>query len=256
MVVDGGGADEVVEFVEVGFDGFAVVAADEAGIGEKGLAAFEVDESRRTVEIEVELLLVEQVEEGDVVLAEAQVLDGALQFGGRDKEVAEDDDKGSLADALGGIVQRGEQRGVADGLNGAHLIQNEAEMARAAFRGDFDRFFRERPKAHGIALLRGEVTERAGELFGVVEAARGAARGREAHAAARVDEEAEAEVGVGFEFLDVEAIAAAPGSPVEASRVVTRDVFAVLGEFEGRTTNGTAMLARDAAEHGLAGVEG
>jgi hypothetical protein len=219
--------------VEVGFDGFAVVAADEAGVGEKGLAAFEVDESRGSVEIEVELLLVEQMEDGDVVLAEAQVLDGALQFGRRDEEVAEDDDEGSLADALGGIVQRGEQRGVADGLDGAHLVQNEAEMARAAFRGDFDGFLRERPKAHGIALLSSEVTECAGELLGVVEAARGAAGGREAHAAAGVDEQAEAQIGIGFEFLDVEAVTATPGAPIEAPGVVAGDVFAVLGEFEG-----------------------
>jgi hypothetical protein len=67
VVVDGGGSDEVVDFGQVLTHGFAVVAGDEAGVGEQGFAAFEVDETGRAVEIKVEFLLIEQVEDGDVV---------------------------------------------------------------------------------------------------------------------------------------------------------------------------------------------
>ena len=85
VVVDGGGADEVVDFGHVLLHGLAVVAGDEAGVGEDGFASFHVDEAGWAVEVEVELLLIEQMEDGDVVFAEAQVLDGGFQFGRRDE---------------------------------------------------------------------------------------------------------------------------------------------------------------------------
>ena len=151
-------------------------------------------------------------------------------------------------------MQRGEQRGVAEGLDAGHLIEDEAEMRRAALRGDFDGLFREGEHAHGIALLRGDVGKRAGEFAGVVEAC--GSGGAEVHAAAGVDEQAETQVRVGLKFLDVKAVAAPPGAPVEAPCVIAGDVLAVLREFERGTANGAAVLAGDVAEHGLAGVQG
>jgi len=89
-------------------------------------------------------------------------------------------------------------------------------------------------------LLGGEIAEGAGELAGVIEA--GCARGAEIHRAAGIHEEAETEVRVGFELLDIEAVAAAPGAPVEAAGIVARDIFPVLSEFQAEPRTGLRCL--------------
>ena len=258
VVVDGGVADEGVDGGEVGADDFAVAVGDERGVDEHGFGAFEVEEASGAVEVEVDLLGGEEVEEGDVVAAEAEVLDGAFQFGGFDEEVGDDDDEGALADFFGGGVEGFDEGGFAFGLEGGELVDDEIEVGGAAFGGDFLAVVGpDAPEADGVALVGGEVGEGGGELAGEVHAGAFAGGGIGViHGAAGIDDEAEAEVGVGFEFFDVEAVGAAPGAPVEAAGVVTGDVFPVLGEFEGGAFDGGAMATGDVAEHGLARVQG
>ena len=257
MVVDGGVADEGVDGGQVGADDFAVAGSDEGGIDEEGVGAFEVEEAGGAVEVEVDLLGGEEVEEGDVVTAEAEVLESALQFGGVDEEVGDGDDQGALADFLSGGVQGLDQGGAALGLEGGELVHDEVEVGGAAFGRDFLTVIgTDAPETDGVALMRGEVGEGGAELAGEVHAGALAWGGvGVVHGAAGIDDEAEAEVGVGFEFLDVKAVGAAPGAPVEAAGVIAGDVLAVLGELEGGAFDGGAVATRDAAEHGLARVE-
>lgn len=124
VVVDGGVADEGVDGGEVGADDFAVAGGDEGGVDEHGFGAFEVEEAGGAVEVEVDLLGGEEVEEGDVVAAEAEVLDGAFQFVGFDEEVGNDDDEGALANFFGGGVEGFDEGGAAFGLEGGELVDD------------------------------------------------------------------------------------------------------------------------------------
>ena len=139
------------------------------------------------------------------------------------------------------------------GLNLASRSSTRPRCAGPRRAGISTGFVREAPEADGVALLGGEIAERAGELARVIEPGR--ALRAEIHRAAGVDQQAEAQVGVGLEFLDVKAVAAAPGPPVQPARIVAGDIFAVLRELERRAAHGAAMLAGDAAEHGLARVQ-
>ena len=172
---------------------------------------------------------------------------------GGDEKIGENDDQRALPDFFRGIVQRGEQGRAADGLDAGHLIEHEAEMRGAALGRNFDGVLREAPEPDGIALLRGEIAERAREPARVVEA--GGALRSEAHRAAGVDQQAETQVGVGLEFLDVKTVAASPRAPVEPARVVAGNVFAILRKLERRAAHWAAVLSRDAAEHRVPRVQ-
>ena len=170
------------------------------------------------------------MEHRHVVLAETQVLDGGFQFLRCREEIGKNDDQRTLPDLFGGIVQRSDERRAATRLDASELVHDGAKVCRAAFGGDVDRLVSEGPKPYAVALLRGEIAERAAKFFGVVEPRRA---GRpEIHRAASVEEQAKPQVGVSFKLLDVEAVAAPPGSPIEAAGVVAGDVFAVLREFQ------------------------
>jgi len=203
---------------------------DEARIGQHGIAAFHVDEVGGLVEIEIEFLLIEEMKRGDVVPLETEMLDGGLQFRERDEEIGKDDDERTLADVFRGVVQGGQERGAADRFDAGHLLEDEAEMRGAAPDWNLDRFLGEAAQTDGVTLAGGEIAERTRELARVIET-RGAGRAV-AHRAAGVDQEADAKVGVSLEFLDVKAVTAAPGAPVEAADIVAGNIFAILRKFE------------------------
>ena len=60
-----------------------------------------------SLEIELDLLRVHQVEDRDVMLAVTQVLEGIGESFGLSEEVGEDDHKGPLPDFLGDLVECG-----------------------------------------------------------------------------------------------------------------------------------------------------
>ena len=65
------GADIGEEIAEGGL----VFVRDEVGLGNEGRAVLEIDEAMRAVELEGDFLRIHQVEDRDVVLAVAQVLE-------------------------------------------------------------------------------------------------------------------------------------------------------------------------------------
>ncbi len=103
-------------------------------------------------------------------------------------------------------------------------------MRGAAFRGDFHGRLGHAPETDRIALLGGQVAERAREAPRIVEP--GGPIRPEPHGAAGVDEKTEAEVRIRLKFLDVEAVAAAPGAPVESPRIIPGDVLPILRKLE------------------------
>jgi hypothetical protein len=157
-------------------------------------------------------------------------------------------------DLLGRFVDRLDQARLASGGEPADLVEKDAEVAGTTSRGSlFFKTGRAAVETGRVALLGGEVGEGAGETAGVVEARRtGLAV---AHRSARVDDEAEAKIRVGFEFLDVIAVGAAPGAPVETAGVVAGNILAILRELERRATHGTAVTSRDIPDHGLPRIQ-
>jgi hypothetical protein len=137
-------------------------------------------------------------------------------------------------------VYRTDETRLTLGLEATDLIKNEAKMVRATAR----RGLSLEPnggavETDGVALLPGEVSESTTEAAGVVETSRSGIS--VSHRAARVDDEAEPQVGVGFELLDIIAIGSAPGAPVEAASVVAGHIFPVLRKFDRRTPDGAAV---------------
>ncbi len=113
-------------------------------------------------------------------------------------------------DFLRGLVQRREQRGLAGGLHAARAGRAPARDARRrACVGISDRAFarRSRDRRRRPAARR---DRRACRRAGARSRAGSRLLRAEAHRAAGVDEQAEAEVGVGLELLDVKAVAAGP----------------------------------------------
>ena len=232
----------------------SITAGDERRVGQQCFAALHVHKARGAVEVEVQFHLVEHMEERHVVTADAQVLEGVFEFGRLDEEVRADDDEGALGDLLSGVVQGFENGGLAFGFQIGELIKDEPEVRCAAFRREFLAvIFTHAPQADGIALLCGEIAERAREFAAVVQPR--CARRPVGHRTAAIHNEREPEVRVGFEFLDVKTIRATPRAPVETAGVVAGDVFAVLGKLDGRSADGTAVAARDTAYHRLARVQ-
>ena len=87
LIVGGGvvalGADGGEEIAECGL----VFVGDEVGLGNDGGAVFEIDKAVRAVELESKLKRVHQMEDGNIVLAVAEVLEGIAKFGGIGKEI-------------------------------------------------------------------------------------------------------------------------------------------------------------------------
>jgi hypothetical protein len=158
--------------------------------------------------LEVDLLRREQVEERDVVAAKAQVLERAFELGGVHKKIGDDHDQSALADFLGGGVDGLQQSGLAGWFELFELIDHKIQVGGTAFGRDFLAVVGpDTPKADGVALMGGEVGEAGGELAGEVHPVPAAGRGVGViHGAAGIDDEAEAEVGVGLKFLDIKAI--------------------------------------------------
>src|SRR5437899_121084 len=99
--------------------------------------------------------------------------------------------------------------------------------------------------AHRVALLHRQVSERSRELPCILDL--GQAARAETHRAAGIEDEAAAQVGVGLELLDIEAVRPAIDAPVEPAEVIARDILSVLSELDARTAMRARMPARDAA---------
>src|SRR5262249_32623551 len=83
----------------------------------------------------------------------------------------------------------------------------------------------------------------------------GDARRAEGHGAARVEDEATAQIGIGFKLLDVEAVGPPVGAPIEPPKGVAGNILAILGKLNARAAVGTGMASRHTAEHRTASEE-
>ena len=102
-------------------------------------------------------------------------------------------------------------------------------------------------KTGRVALIDEQVSERGGDFPRVLDFR--LCLSAECHRARRIDHEVSSEVGVGFELLDVVAIRAGVGFPIEAAGIIASDVFPVFGELHRRATVGRPVLACHVAEH-------
>jgi hypothetical protein len=223
-------ANHFIQLRQVKPNGLAIISPNERRIGHHGFAALHVQKSRGLIEIEIELFLVQQMKRHYVVFFESQMLDGGFQFRRRHEEIGQNDYQRPLTDLLRRIVQRREQRGAAHGPDARHLIQHHSKMRSAAPGRNLHGGLREAPQSHGVSLLRGDIAQRARQPPRVVEPS--GARRSEIHGAAGVDQQAEAQIRIRLEFLDIKAVASPPGPPVQPPGVVARNVFPVLRELQ------------------------
>ena len=75
--------DVLEEFAKGG----VVFIDDEMGFRDDGGAVLKIDEAVRTLEVKVDFLRIEEVEDGDIVLSKAEVLEGVSEFVGVNEEV-------------------------------------------------------------------------------------------------------------------------------------------------------------------------
>src|SRR5262245_3248040 len=131
---------------------------------------------------------------------------------------------------------------------GFQQIKNYPQVRGISLRRDLlhDRFCHTR-QANRVALLARQIAERRHKPPAVFEL-RDAARAK-IHRAAGIKNEAAAEIGVGLEFLDIEAVGAAIRPPVEPPQVVAGNIFAIFGEFDTGAAVRTGMPARNISLH-------
>ena len=238
-------ADVFKEILEGGL----VFVGDEIWFGDDGGAVLEIDEALGTVELETDFLGIHEMEEGNVVLAVAEVLEGFGEFLGFGEEIGEDDDEGALADFFRDGVEGGDEAGGTGWFDLLDGGEKPFEMRGAAGGRDFEvELVRADGEAGGIALVDEKVGEGCGDFPGVFDF-RFLAGALEIHGARGIDDEVGAEVGIGLEFLDVETIGAGEGLPVEAARIVSGNVFPILCELDGGTTVRGAVFSCDVAHH-------
>ena len=79
---------------------FAVFLGDKDRLGNNGCFIFHIDKSMRPFEVEIDFLLVQHVEDGDVVFAVAEVLERISKLLGVTEEIGEDDDQCALSHFL------------------------------------------------------------------------------------------------------------------------------------------------------------
>eukprot|EP00903_Cladosiphon_okamuranus_P003713 g3711.t1 len=248
LVIRGGvvgfGADLGEEILEGGL----VFIGDEVRLGDDGGAVFKIDEAVWAIEFEADFLWIHEVEERDVVLAVAQVLEGFGEFGGVGEEVGKNDDEGALADFFGDGVKGGDEAGLAGGFDVFDGGEKAFQMRGAARGWDFEvELVRADREAGGVALVHQEIGEGCGDPAGVFDL-RFLPGAVKIHGAGGVDDEVGAEVGIRFEFLDVEAIGTGEGFPVEPAGIIAGNVFPVFGEFD-RGSADLEQISNDLGHH-------
>jgi len=233
-------------------EGGVVFVGNEMGFGDHGGVVFEVDEAVGTLEVECHFLGIEKVEDRDIVFAEAKVLKGLAEFLRIGKEIGKDDDEGALLNLLGDLVKGSDESSATFRFKFVEGIEDGLELGRATAGRDLevDLFVAAR-KAGGVTLIDNEIGERGGDALRELDLGWVVA-GREIHRARGIDDKVSAQVGVGFELLDVVAIGAGVGLPIEPAGVVARDVFTIFREFYGGTTMWRTVATGDVAHHGKA----
>ena len=148
-----------------------------------------------------------------------------------EEEIGYDYDKGPLGNLLCGLVDAIDEAGLAAGVQLPELVKDNSEMKRSTLGRDLVlEPLGAAGEADGITLLGCEISESACAPAGVIEARISFLT--VGHGPTGIDDEAKTEVRVCLEFLDVVAVRATPGTTVEATSVIARHIFPILGELE------------------------
>src|SRR5512137_92197 len=209
------------------------------------------EEEGWVVEREVELGGVEEVEDGHLVTAAAQVGDEAQHPLVAVEEVGDHHHRGAAA---GPLVQEGDRRrepGLPARLERLEGLEDGVHLGGLGPG-------RERPgdlpgedgEPGGVLLPDEQVGERAGQRAGVAELGEPLLGPAVAHRAGGVDDEPGPEVGLLLEALHVVLVELAVGLPVDVAQLVAGRVLLVLAELHRLTV---VRAAVQAGEHALRG---
>ena len=185
-----------------------------------------------------------------LVVAIAEMLEGVDELVGIEPEVGDEDDEGSTGEAVGQLMDALGEGGVTAGFGFFEGFEEAVEVQRGRGGGQFeaDRVI-DGDEAGEVLLVGEEVGEAGGEVSAVVHLV------GELHGHGGIEDDGSAEVGFLFVELDVVAVGAGVGSPVEVAEFVAGDVFAVFGEFDGEAAVGGFVEAGDDAFDDLASDE-
>ncbi len=100
VVVDCGVLHNTGHVLKILRQGLAILTANHVRVHHDRRPTLHIHEPGRPFEVELDLMLLQQVEDGDVMLAEAQVLKGGLQFFRFHKQIGDDHDHGALGNLL------------------------------------------------------------------------------------------------------------------------------------------------------------
>ena len=117
LVVGGGVVGFVADVFHKLFQSDLVFVGDEVWLDDEGGAVLEIDEAMWPIELEADFLRIHQVEQRDIMLAVAEVLEGFGKLFCVREEIREDDNEGALADFFRDDVERFDQAGFAGWLD-------------------------------------------------------------------------------------------------------------------------------------------
>ena len=233
--------EEVVEAFEVGVaDRIRVCVHELRGLG--------ILEAQHLGKGKLDFLVRHRLDDHDLVMAVAEVVEGVDDCIRIAEEVAQDEDDAPARDALGDFVHdRGGIR-LAARLQLVDLHQDAPELRGLRLRSHHDVRLRVvGDEADGVLLADEHIGKRRGEMLGVFELGEPVRRGRSAvaHRTRGVEENRRAEVRLVDEFTHVVALPAGDQLPVQLAQVIARRVLAVLRELDRRALPRAPMLAGD-----------
>ena len=117
MVIGVGVVGFVADVFQELVEGGVVFVGDEVGFDDEGGVVLKVNEAVGAIEVETDFLGIHEMEERDVVLAVAEVLQGVGERVGIGEKIREDDDEGALANFFGDGVEGIDEAGFAGWLD-------------------------------------------------------------------------------------------------------------------------------------------
>ena len=147
-----------------------VFIGDEVRLCDDGGTVFKIDEAVGAFEVEVDFLWIEEVKHCDVMLAEAEVLEGITEFFGIDEEVGKNNDEGALLDFFGDLVKGWNEACFAFWFEVLQRLKNGLELRGASAGGDLKMdLFVTAAEASRIALVDDEVRKGGRDAAGEVD---------------------------------------------------------------------------------------
>lgn len=139
---------------------FLILVLDQIWFGDDRGTVFEIYKAMRTIEAELDLLRIHEMEERDVVLSIAQVLKSFSQKCGFDEEVRQNHNEGSLLDFFSHLVKGVNQAGFTFWLDMLQGIKNVLKLGWSAAGRDLEvKLLAAARKPYGVSLINDEIGE-------------------------------------------------------------------------------------------------